>query len=73
MQANCLTRNPNPLTPELRFCWRKFGDELLDALNSANCRFIPANRRRNGNSSSPALKRKLSLPRPKSSTLLPSC
>ena len=36
-------------------------------------RSIPANRRRTGNSSSPASSASCSRPRPKSSTLLPNC
>lgn len=73
VQGELLDAESSPLTLSLQDFVGEFGDELLDALNSANPPVYTGNRRPTGNSSSPASSASCSRPRPKSSTLPPSC
>lgn len=73
VQGELLDAESSPLTLSLQDFVGEFGDELLDALNSANPPVYTGNRRRTGNWWSPASSASCSQPRPKSSTPPPSC
>jgi hypothetical protein len=73
VQGELLDAESNPLTLSLQDFVGEFGDELLDALNSANPPVYTGQPQAHRQLVVASLKRKLFQPRPKSSTPPPSC